>query len=650
MLIKKPLKIGNLTLKNRFVMSSMATGYPELSGLPNERFIKYLERRAIGGVAMTIIESTGVVDYFRYNIRTPSIANDESIPYWKKLVDSIHAQDCLVCIQLQHPGRQIYSVSIGETVGASAVPTRLTGIVPRALNVAEIKEMVEAFGDGAKRAQQAGIDAVEIHGGHGYLFSQFLSTSSNIRDDEYGGSLVNRFRFLKEVIQNIKLKTGEDYPIIVRLSFEEFTGEGITLDETLQVAKWLEELGVSSIRVSGGSLDQSIPAMIPPTDVQKGLFWGFSKIAKEHLNIPVDIVGRIQTPELAEELLQEGYADYISLGRPLIADPDYVNKAISGESFPIRPCIACNQGCIDRLLNHDIGEIGCLVNHEVGREWQLPTFPVFETEPQKVVVVGAGPAGLEAARVAASKGHQVTLIERQADIGGTFSKAVLPPGKQDFKALLSYYKRELNRLKVSIRLNETPDAATLHALQANYVIWAIGSNKEIAERVQVDKKLMCEDAFTTVLDGKLNVIVYGGKWEGVETALYLKSLGHKVTIIHHDVKLGELLSPVTRRWYLKKKLLAAEVAIYEGISNVVWEEEQCRFKDKQDQEVYIGYDLVVMESKKSANTASVIDGDYISLVIGDAKEPQNAYFAIKDGYETALSIGSSASNLSIPIN
>ncbi|MGN7393279.1 oxidoreductase [Peribacillus frigoritolerans] len=632
MIIAQSLKIGNLTLKNRFVMSAMASGYPELSGEPNERFISYLERRAIGGVAMIIVESTGVLENFRYNVRTPSIANDSTIPSWTRLANRIHEKDALVCVQLQHPGRQVYDVTVGDIVSASNLPTLVTKVVPRALTLEEIKEYAEKFGDGAYRAKQAGIDAIEIHAGHGYLFSQFLSTSSNTRTDQYGGDLENRFRFLKETIESTQSKVGKDYPILVRLSFEEFTGEGISLDETLQVAKWLEMMGIVSIRVSGGSLDQKIPAMIPPTDVQKGLFWEFSKIAKQTLNIPVDIVGRIQSPQLAEELLQEDYADYISLGRPLIADPDFVNKALNtDEQLPIRPCIACNQGCIDRLLNADIGEVSCLVNPKVGTEWNTPLeIEGADKKKYKILVVGAGPAGLEAARVAASNGHEVTIFEKEDTIGGTFRKATLPPGKQDFKALLTYYELEIKRLNILLRLGQEVNKELLTENNPDYVFWAIGSEKTSSAELTSTTSLLCEEIYSTSLEKNLNILIYGGRWEGVETALYLNALGHNVTLIDEQVKLGELLSPVTRRWYLRKKLKENNIPFYESVSNVQFQSNEAVFTIKDNSTLKNKFDLLVLESTKKPNK-NIIEGNYQNIVIGDAKNPRNALFAIHEG-------------------
>lgn len=639
-IMSKPINLGPLTLKNRFVMSAMATGMLELSGEPNERFIRYLERRAEGEVAMLILESTGVVDHFRYNVRTPSLASDDSVKSWRKLSDRIHQNNCLVCVQLQHPGRQTYAVSIGETVGASPVPTKVTGEVPRELTITEIKELAESFGQSARRAREADIDAVELHGGHGYLFSQFLSPGSNIRNDKYGGSLENRFRFLKETIQAIQKAAGEDFPVIVRLSFGEFVEDGVTFEEAVQVSRWLQDMGIVSIRVSGGNLDQSIPAMIPPTDVKKGIFWEFSEKVKNAIDLPIDAVGRIQTPEEAERLLEEGVADYISLGRPLLADPDFVKKALSGNSNFIRPCIACNQGCIDRLLDHDIGEISCLVNQEVGRESEnlLSKSKVTHEVKRRVLVVGGGPAGMEAARVAAVLNHEVTLVDKNEHLGGTFTLAAIPPGKQDFTGLLEYFPVELNRLGVEIILNKEISYRNIAAFNPDVIIWATGSERKIPDFESTTIPTVSNEDVYDLLDMKVrNPIIYGATWEGVETALYLRDKGYNVRIVEKNPKIGQKLSPVTRRWYLRKKLKEQGVSFYEGVTDVHFVGETCKFKTVGE-EVILPCDLVILESEKKSRISAFQESSIEQIIIGDAKSPKNAYYAVRDGFEAALSI------------
>lgn len=633
----KPLSIGSLTLKNRFVMSAMATGFLELNGRPNERYIKYLERRAQGDVAMIVLESTGVLENFRYNVRTPSIANDADIPSWKKLTDRIHQYDCYVCLQLQHPGKQVYDTTVGEVVSSSTLPQKVTGVVAKALSEEEIQEYVEAFGKAAERAKNANFDAIEIHAGHGYLFSQFLSTYSNDRQDKYGGTLENRFRFLKEVIESVQFYVGKEFPLLVRMGFTEFVEGGMPYEETIQVAKWLEDMGIASIRVSGGNVDQSEPIMIPPTDVRKGIFWEFSKLAKNDLNIPVDAVGRIQSIKEAEKLLVNGYADYISIGRPLLADPDYVKKAISGRDNEIRPCIACNQGCIDRLLDPQIGEISCLMNYEVGKEGELLLERKTE-QPKKVLIVGGGPAGMEAARVSAIKGHSVTLVEKQDKLGGTFNLAAIPPGKEDFKGLLSYFPTELQRLGVEVILNKVLSEQEINELKPDVLIWAVGASKSLPN-VDIDVPIIStEEIFMNRPEKSKNIVFYGAKWESVETALLLSKEGYQVAILEEDPKIGSLISQVTRRWYLKNKLKDANVPIFENVSNVKFENGSCNFEvNGKSQEVKC--DLVAFEPVKTAKKPlSNISSSINQIVIGDAKEPRNALFAVRDGFEGALQI------------
>lgn len=637
--LKQPLQIGNFTLKNRFVMSSMATGFLELNGNPNERFISYLERRAVGGVSMIIVESTGVTDNFRYNVRTPSLANDESIPSWRKLTERIKKHNCHLCVQLQHPGRQVYDVSVGETVGASPIAPKVTGIIPRPLVVEEIREMADWFGQAAKRAKFSGVDSVEIHAGHGYLFSQFLSPNSNNRTDEYGGSLENRFRFLKESIKSIKYHAGEDYPIIVRMSFDEFVDDGITYEEAKKVAIWLEKMGIVSIRVSGGNLDQSKPAMIPPTDVEKGLFWKYSKKIKEHLNIPVDVVGKIQNPEEALSLFNEGYCDYISIGRPLLADPDYVRKTLYNFPGTLAQCIACNQGCIDRLLDSDIGEISCLVNQEVGQEY-LNTFDSHKVDNGKqlnVAVIGSGPSGLEAARVSAKLGHSVIVYEKEDKIGGLFKFASVPPGKEDFASLLPYYKKELDRLGVTVEYNtEVSSTKDMEKKlpEIDVVIWALGAKRE--PTIQSDHVVMVEDVYKKSIEKDKSILVYGAGWEGAETALYLHEQGYNVSVVTPE-KIGQRMSPVTRRWYVKKKLKQAGIEFYEGVEKAEFTGQTCTFGIDRDK-MSLSFDLIINESYKIPYTQKQNDSKVRHYLIGEAGTSKGTYEAIRDGYDIAISL------------
>ncbi len=660
MLFATPIALGPLSLKNRFVMSAIGSGLGDPSGAPNERLIRYLETRAEQHVAMIIVEATGILPWLRYTPRQPSLATDALLPSWRELAKRIHRHGAMLAVQLQHPGRQTLDQSIGETVAPSAVRMRLGGPTPRALSTEEIAEIVAHFGRAARRAREAGLDAVELHAGHGYLFTQFLSPAANYRDDAYGGTLENRFRFLQEVILAIQAEAGPSFPILVRLSLKEFVDGGIELEESLRVAAWLKDLGVVALRVSGGSNDQEVPVMIPPSDAPRGVFWEHSRMVRTRVGLPVDAVGRIQTPELAERLLQDGYADFISLARPLLADPAFVRKALAGIDSEIRPCIACNQGCIDRILDRRIGMISCLVNPEVGREHEallLRRRPVS----RRVMVVGGGPAGMEAARVASLLGHQVQLFERGARLGGEFALAHLPPGKQDFAPLVPFCERDLQRLGVDLELNQPADESLIASLLPDVLIWATGADRMppfpesplpmrsvrdiFIEGIPSSLPLAGRVVESLPLAGRVgegvpvahDVVVLGTSWEGAETALALATAGLQVTCLETGDKFGARLSPVTRRWYLRKKAEEAEIQLCCNVSDVSLAAGLVRWRSGGE-EHSVPCDLLVYEGTRVPRAAPAVPAGVTRFVIGDALRPAGALEAIRAGFETALSI------------
>jgi 2,4-dienoyl-CoA reductase-like NADH-dependent reductase (Old Yellow Enzyme family) len=629
------LRLGPLRLRNRFVMSAMGSGLGDPSGRVNERLRAYLERRAEGGVAMVVVESTAVTDAVRYTPRQPSLARDDVLPSWQELARRIHLHGALLCVQLQHPGRQTVAATTGEVVAPSPLPLRVTGIVPRELTVPEIRTIVRQFGEAAARARAAGADAVEIHAGHGYLFTQFLSPYANVRTDSYGGSLANRFRFLREAVEAIQGAAGADFPILVRLSVVEYVEGGIELPESLAVARWLMELGVVALRVSGGSNDQRLPVMIPPTDAPRGVFWELSRIVRNEVGIPVDAVGRIQSPSQAERLLREGYADFISLARPLLADPDFVLKALAGREEEIRPCIACNQGCIDRLLHPDVGVISCLMNPEVGREVERLTVPRGDRGRQRVVVVGGGPAGLEAARAAAALGHRVWLLEQEAVLGGEFARACRPPGKQDFAAFLRWFPSELKRMGVEVALNTRATVDAILHRRPDVVVWAAGAER-LPPLPFTTPAVSVRELFDRQPEGR-RAVVLGTEWEGAEVALFLRHLGFDVTAVEPGPKFGARLSPVTRRWYLRQQVEAANVPIFERASAIRDEGGVVAFATEEGRQ-RLPCDFVVYEGIRRPIPPPPLPANIRVVVIGDARHPRGAYEAMWEGFEAALAI------------
>lgn len=554
-----PLDVGPLRLRNRVVMSAMATGFATVEGGVTPELIAYYEARARGGVGMVVVEGTMPMGELRYGRYSTSLHADDLLPGWATLARAIKGHGAAACVQLLHPGRQMLPESQGPLVGPSPIPLRVTGLVPRELDVAEIGEIVEAHAHAAARARAAGFDAVELHGAHGYLIAQFLSPLSNQRRDAYGGDLAGRSRFLLELIAAIRREAGADFPILCRLSVEEFLPGGITLDESLRLVPLLEDAGVAAIRVSGGNDDQPRPLMIPPLTLPRGEFWHLSAAVNRVARVPTDVVGRIDSPELAERLLAEGVADFVSIGRALIADPEWARKAETAQGDRIRPCIYSNEGCIDRLLAPDHARIGCVMNPAVGREASEREAPA--SRPGRVVVVGGGPAGLQAATTAARRGHVVWLLERDR-LGGRMALAARAPGMGELGRAIDYLERELDRLGVRVQIGRAATVEEILALSPAAVIVATGARALAPPGLGLAGPwLSAEEVLRGEAVPGSRAVVIGGRLAGLMAAELLAEGGRAVTVVDPAKKLGLGLSPVTMRWFARQRLQAKGVTL-----------------------------------------------------------------------------------------
>ncbi|MFH1624203.1 MAG: NAD(P)/FAD-dependent oxidoreductase, partial [Pseudomonadota bacterium] len=441
------VKINSMELRNRIVMAPMGTHFPNKDGTVSEKLLNYYQRRAEGGTGLIIIEATSVDPYGVNYLNELGIWDDKFIEGLSRLAESIHSQGAKLAIQLYHPGRQASSKRTGiQPVGPSPIPYYPVGEVPRELSKTELTELVQKFGDGARRAMNAGFDAVDIHGAHGYLIGQFLSPESNRRDDEYGGDENRRARFALEIIRSVKENVGEEFPVFFRISASEYTERGLSIDETRRIANLLEDNGADVIDISAGKYE-STTWMIQPMMLPRGCLVPLSEKIREVVRIPTIIAGRINDPRLAEQILVDGKADLIAIGRGLIADPDFPRKALEGRVDEIRRCVACNT-CVDRLMENK--EIRCLQNAEVGKEANFEIKPA--TKRKKVIVIGGGPGGLEAARVSAIRGHDVVLYEKEEKIGGKLRILGSLPGREEWNTMIQFYSDQLDKYKVNVRV------------------------------------------------------------------------------------------------------------------------------------------------------------------------------------------------------
>ena len=638
--VLEPGKIGKLELRNRIVMAPMVTNYCDHDGHVTERFKAYHEARAKGGVGLIIIEATYVTPSGRGFPNEVGISDDSHIKGLKELTDAVHKHGAKIATQLYHGGRQTHAAVAGRTpVAPSSIACPVCQEVPDELTTEEVKEIVEAFAEGAKRAKEAGFDAVELHGAHGYLLNQFLSPYSNKRTDQYGGSFENRMRMPLEVLKEVRKKVGKDFPIIYRLTSEEFVAGGLTIEETKQFSKVLVENGIDAINVSGG-VYESAAMIIQPAAVPQGLFVENAFAIRKAIGakVPVMVVGRIKDPEMAETILEQEKADFITMGRGLLADPEYVNKLSRNDLDGIRRCIACNQGCIDRLfMNLDIG---CLVNATVGNELDYSTDKA--AIKKKVVVIGSGPAGLEAARVAALRGHDVTIFEKEDKIGGQLNIAAVPPHKEEVADLIKFLTEAIRRLKVRVVLNKEADVETIKAEKADAVIVATGSAPVTPNIAGIDRKEVVNAH--DVLKGKAstgqNVVVVGGGSVGCETAEYLVTKGKNVTIIE---MLDDVMqdSGVAVKALMLMRLAAENVSIMRKSKVIQIKDNFVLVQTENGNQCVINMDTVVIAvGARSVNTLSdKLKGARIPhTVIGDCIKPRKIYEAIQEAYRAAYDV------------
>ena len=546
-----PGQIGNMTVKNRMVMPPMGTNYAAGDGFVTERLLGYYEARAEGGTGMIIVEVSAVAPEGKAISHQIGIWADKFIPGLRCLAGVIKKHGARAVIQLHHAGRQTNALKTGlQPVAPSEIACPVCGDLPRALNIDEIKGLVDAFGHAARRAREAGFDAVEIHGTHGYLINQFLSPYSNKRSDEYGGSIEGRRRFTLEVCRAVRTAVGEDYPVLFRMNADEGVEGGITPEDGLDFAKRLEQAGMDALHVSVGVYGSPLPIIStmyePPLPLA-----GYAAAVKDEVDIPVIAVGKIHDPQQGEELIAGAEADFVSLGRALITDSHFARKVELGQLSNIRKCIECNQLCIDPLLVLD-EPAGCIYNARAGKELEFPF--VKARRSKKVVVVGGGPGGLEAARVARERGHKVVLFERGGELGGQGRLARKAPHKDRFGEILRYLIHRIGALDVDVRMNCDATKENIMGEKPDVVILATGAVPLIPALPGIDPKF----AVTAwdVLEGKVHpgrfTAIIGGGFVGCETAAYLAGEDRHVIILEMGEEPAPEQSPSLRGELLRR--------------------------------------------------------------------------------------------------
>jgi len=631
-----PFRIGNLELKNRIVMPPMATHFAAEDGSINDRHIAYYVKRIKGGVGYITSEHTGIMKQGRAFPNMTLIDSDQHIPHFRKLVEAIHREGGKIVIQINHAGRQTSSSITGSPIVApSAIPCPVRKEMPKELSQEEIQKITEAFGEAARRVREAGADGVEIHMAHGYLLNQFLSPFSNQRTDEYGGDPNRRMRTALEVLRTVRNRVGSDFLVLCRLSADEYVEGGLKLEDSKEIAKALERNGADALHVSAcvaasGYLNH------PPYYADEGIFAHLAQGIKSVVSIPVIAVGRIRTPELANQILEEKKADLISMGRALIADPNLPIKALQGKTEEIIPCISCNR-CI---LSIRKGALQCAVNPETGRE---EIFKLEKTKlPKKVWIIGGGPAGMKAAEIAALRGHQVSLYEARERLGGKFLLAAIPPRKQVLKEFIDHLVRQVEKLPIKIILGKPFTPASLRRGKPDAVIVAIGGKPffPAIEGIQDSGTISVEEALTGSVPLGSKVLVVGGGGIGAEVADYLSEIGKEVTLV--EMLEGIALDLVGHlQYFLNKRLREKGVKILTSTKAVRFEKDGLWVEDPQGTKKLVGFDSVVLApgSIPDDGLAESLKGKVSEVyVIGDASKPREVMEAVLEGEEVALKI------------
>ena len=650
-----PMTIGKVKLKNRFVMAPMGPlGLGDAQGGFNDRGIEYYTRRAKGGTGLIITGVTFVdnriEEHSMPNTPSPTYNPVQFVRTAREMTERIHAYGAKTFLQMSAGfGRVTIPTNLGEfpPVAPSAIQHRWLDKTCRPLTVDEIHEIVKDFGDGAYNAKRAGFDGVQIHAVHeGYLLDQFAISLFNHRTDEYGGSLENRLRFAKEIVEEIKKRCGDDFPVTLRYSVksfikelrdgalpgEEFTEKGRDIEEGLEAAKLLVKYGYDALDVDVGCYD-AWWWNHPPMYQKKGLYLPYSKMMKDLVNVPIITAGRLDNPDLALEAIEKGETDFISLGRPLLADPDYVNKLRYDDLLSIRPCISCQEGCMGRIQFYSL--LNCAVNPQAAREKVMAYNPILK--PKKVMIVGGGVAGCEAARVLSLRGHLPVLFEKSDHLGGNLIPGGAPDFKEDDLALAKWYTHMLEKQNVEIHYNTTVTKDMVLENHYDAVIVATGSTPKVFSLG--DPVLTAEEALLKTKPVGQHVTIIGGGLVGCETALYLAKEGKDVTIVEAMDKLLAVNGPLcsANKEMLERLVPFNNITVKTSVQAKSYKDHVLTLSDDSTLEADSVVLAVGYKENKSLYDEIQYDVPEVYL-LGDAKNVANIMYAIWDAFEVANNI------------
>lgn len=655
--LSRPAQIGSMRLRNRMIQPGMGTNLASADGTASDAIVDYYARHSQGGVGLIITEVVAPESRGRVIPGELEVSSVGFVPGLARIANAVHAGGAKAALQLAHGGCfASQSVTGEQPISPSGVGTALLpGDQPRAMTIEEIQALVETYGRAAQLARMAGFDAVEVHGAHGYLPLQFLSGYTNHRTDEYGGAFENRARFGLEVIRSIKRQAGADFPVIYRLSAEEDAPGGVTLAEAVRFAQLAQEAGADAMHISAGTWDSrigglfgalsgqvspdgmrlskgvSIGMWVPPHYVPRGNLIPLAETIKQAVRIPVIAVCGLN-PSMAEEVIAAGKADLVSLGRQSLADPNYANKVMQGKADQVRPCVRCNE-CLGSVLSYR--GIECTVNTETGKEHESFSALVPAKQPKRVMVIGGGPAGMEAARTARLRGHSVTLYEKHTELGGMLQYVSKPAYKKDYLDLLNWQKAELERLGVEVNLGATVTPSMVADAGPDAVILAIGVRQVRPEITGVDSSGLY--GVFGILNGAVpdgqRVIIVGGGLAGTDAALMLaEQHGKTVTLIDPRPSIIPEVEIFTQ-WTVQGRLMEAGVQMRPNtaIQSVSQKMVEICSDGKTER---LEADAVVIAVLKAGDNHLE---DFMALPmpvipVGDVVEPRRVLQAIHEGY------------------
>lgn len=615
-----------LQLKNNFIFAPIKTGYSDKTGVITEIHLNFYKARSkfIGAVTPEPL----YIDKGLRELPTQiGIDNDDKIEGLKKLTNTIHKFDTKVIAHLNHPGRMANPKIKGNYYLSSTDKTcEMGGATPKQMNKNDFRQVTNLFVEAAIQAEKAGFDIIELQFGHGYLAAQFLSPKVNDRNDGFGGSFENRVKFPIQILDRIKSAT--DLPIIVRISGDEMIPDGIKLEEMIKFSKILKEKSVEAIHVSAGTVCNTPPWYFQHMFVPKGKTWQFAKKIKQEANIPIIYVGQINTEDDIKNLIDNFKADYIAIGRALVADPDFIGKYLNKVEGNIRPCLACAEGCLGGVKSGQ--GLQCLVNPKVGKE-----IDIFEKAKQtkNFAVVGGGLAGMEAALTLKKRGHKVTLFEKD-ELGGQFNLAPLTPNKKSMAALIPYFVKEIKDNKINVIYKETVKSDLIN--KYDEIIIATGSRPAEIKIDGLDEFYWAEILLKENIPKNKKVLIIGGGLIGVDIATALIPLNNQVIIVKRTTDFGEDMEMIAKS--LSLKMMKEKGTVFSDHTHIKKVAGEKVYAERDGKDIqFDDIDMIVVSTgmKSFYPLEKELKNNISVHVIGDAKKTGNAQYAIKDAYETA---------------